>query len=622
VSGIAGIFARNGGSVSRSLLQEMTDFQEYRGPDAQGMWYGGICGLSHTLLRTTRASENERQPATLDGLRITADVRLDSRDELKAEIEATGCIVPADCADCDLVLHAYACWGERCVERLRGEFAFAIWDSRRETLFCARDHFGIKPFYYGECDGKFIFSNTLDCVRLHPGISDRLNEAAVGDFLLFGVNWNPATTTWRDVQRLPAAHCLTLSATAAVGGAKIARYWSAPTDGCVRYQRAEDYVEHFREVFRNAAGERLSPECTGIFLSGGMDSSSIAAMAREICDARGGSMQLRAYTVISKSAGDSDTPCARKVAQHLRIPMHSMNFDDLRPFEGWDDTERRFPEPAGDPLGMGLFEEFEAVAKDCRVVLNGEGSDNLMHFQMWPYARHLARSGEWKRFCGEGVEYLRVRPFPRRGIRYRLRRFIGKEDSGTPAVPQWIQADFAKRTGLDCRIREGGRIDLPERAHPLFPKAHASMGLPLWSRLFEMGDSGVTRCPVETRFPFLDLRVVKYLLALPPFPWAFQKRVLRDAMRGRLPDSIVRRPKTPLDEDPSALAIRGDEIRWIEQDDAGSEISQFIDQTKLQEAVRKGTADELGVGHALCLKFWLRQARDVRRRAAAEVSNA
>lgn len=603
--------------MNPELLREMTGFMDYRGPDARGTWCSHICGFGHAMLRTTPESLSERQPASLDHLWITADVRLDQRAKLKAEIQTAGRKLPAESADCDLLLHAYAAWGEKCVEHLRGDFAFAIWDSRREVLFCARDHFGVKPFYYGECDRQFIFSNTLDCVRLHPGISGRLNEAAIGDFLLFGVNWNPATTTWKDVQRLPAAHHLVISRE----GSRTTRYWSPPVEPCLRYRCAEDYVEHFLEIFREAIAERLSPECTGIFLSGGLDSSSIAATAREICSARGGLPKLRAYTMVSKSDRDSDTPCAHEVARYLRIPMSGMDFDDLRPFEGWEDPERRFPEPPGDPLGAGIFEEFKTVAKNCRVVLNGEGSDNLMHFQMRPYARHLLSNKEWRRFCAEGIAYLRVRPFPWRGVRQRLRRLAGQEESG-PAVAPWIKSDFAKRTALASRVREGGRINVPEHAHPLFPTAHASMELPLWSRLFEMVDPGTTRYPVETRFPFLDLRVVKYLLALPPFPWAFQKKILREAMRGRLPDRIVSRPKTPLHEDPSTVAIRGSEIHWLARNDAGSEILQYIDQVKLREAIWEGTADELGVGHALCLKFWLRLARNAPRHAAAEASNA
>ena len=95
------------------------------------------------------------------------------------------------------------------MQHLRGDFAFAIWDARKKLLFCARDHFGVKPFYYSDLGELFLFSNTLDCLRLHPEVSDELNDAAIGDFLLFGLNCDAATTTFRDIRRLPAAHAMT-----------------------------------------------------------------------------------------------------------------------------------------------------------------------------------------------------------------------------------------------------------------------------------------------------------------------------------------------------------------------------------------------------------------------------
>lgn len=612
MSGIAGIFARRDGEVSGELMAAMTGFMAYRGPDARETWRGDRCAFGHAMLRTTHESFHERQPANLDGLWITADARLDCRSALKAEIEATGRCVPFGAADCDLLLLAYAAWGENSVRHLRGDFAFAIWDSGRHVLFCARDHFGIKPFYYAECGDRFVFSNTLACVRLHPDVSDELNEAAIGDFLLFGLNWNPATTAWRDVQRLPAAHYLLASAE----GIRVERYWSAPVDACVRYRRPEDYVEHFRELLQEAVAERLSPDCTGIFLSGGMDSSSLAAMARKICDERGGSMNLRAYTVVSRSVADSDTPCARQVAEHLRIPSCCIDLDDLAPFEGWEDPEQQFLEPIEDPLAAGLFPQFRAVAQDCRAVFDGEGSDNLMHFQSMPYARYLWSAREWRRLSTETAEYLWVRPFPWRGIRQRLTNIV--RGNGGVAVPRWIAPEFARRTKLEQRCREAGALRMPRRGHPCLPKAHASLELPQWSQMFEMADPGVTRTPVETRYPFLDLRVVSYLLSLPPFPWAFQKKILRDAMAGRLPEAIVRRPKTPLSDDPSAAALRGKERSWIARHGWSGAIAHFVDRDKLESAVGDVKKTD-GVHRALCLKFWLRTLQPARTPDLAEV---
>ncbi len=203
------MFDRSGAPVDRALLQALTYFISYAGPDARDTYSEGSIGLGHTMLRTTRESFLERMPAGLDGkLWITADARIDCREELKRELEKADSNRRPAATDSELILHAYAVWGEECVRHLRGDFAFAIWDARRKTLFCARDHFGVKPFYYAEIGNIFLFANVLNCVHAHPGISDSLNDAAIGDFLLFGLNCDLSTTTFRDIRRLPPAHCL------------------------------------------------------------------------------------------------------------------------------------------------------------------------------------------------------------------------------------------------------------------------------------------------------------------------------------------------------------------------------------------------------------------------------
>ena len=265
MSGIVGMYERSGAPVDRTLLQALAHFLSYCGPDARETWFHGSVGLAHTMLRTTRASQIERQPASLAGrLWITADARIDCRDELLGKlIEREGGKLAGPVAtDSDLILRSYSAWGADCVQHLRGDFAFAIWDAQRKLLFCARDHFGIKPFYYSELGELFLFSNTLDCLRQHPEVSSDLNDAAIGDFLLFGLNCDVATTTFRDIRRLPPAHSMTVSSE----GLRIQRYWSAPTEGRIRYQRPEDYVEHFQILLQAAVSDRMAPDRTGILV--------------------------------------------------------------------------------------------------------------------------------------------------------------------------------------------------------------------------------------------------------------------------------------------------------------------------------------------------------------------
>ncbi len=206
MSGIVGIVNFDGAPIDRDLLSRMTASLDFRGPDARRTWIaeGNNVGFGHTLLRTTYEAEHEQQPCTLDGNTwIVADCRVDAREELVAKLRAKGRDASLHRPDVELILHAWHVWGEECVEHLLGDFAFAIWDAPRRSLFCARDHMGVKPFYYAHIGSTLIFSNTLDCVRMHPAVSDTLNDLAIADFLVIRSEPGPGVKRplFADIQR-------------------------------------------------------------------------------------------------------------------------------------------------------------------------------------------------------------------------------------------------------------------------------------------------------------------------------------------------------------------------------------------------------------------------------------
>ncbi len=250
MSGIAGLLSLDGAPIDRRLLGVMTKFMHYRGPDAREIWVGDRVGFGHAMLRTTFESQHERQPCSLDGrVWIAADARVDGRSELVQKLQSAGQDCPQSASDSELILYAYRVWGEECVRHLIGDFAFLIWDDPQQRLFCARDHFGVKPFFYAQVGSCVVFSNTLDCVRAHPAVSDELNDLAISDFLLYGSNQDEANTTFADIRRLPPAHRLTWSE----GMLCVDRYWNLPLDGHLRYRNANDYVDHFREKLNASA---------------------------------------------------------------------------------------------------------------------------------------------------------------------------------------------------------------------------------------------------------------------------------------------------------------------------------------------------------------------------------
>jgi len=619
LSGIAGIFHRDSAPIERALLQSLVDFLSYRGPDARGIWMEDSIGLGHALLRTTCESSGERQPASLDGRYwIVADARLDCREELIAELQRARREVHSNAPDCELILQAYATWGTPCVDHLRGDFSFAVWDAGHKQLFCVRDHFGVKPFYYAQLGELFLFSNTLNCIRMHPRVTDELNDAAIGDFLLFGLNYDNATTSFRDIQRLPPAHSMTVS----VRGVQSKRYWTPPTDGRIRYGKPEEYVENFQSLLERAVADRLRTDHVGILLSGGLDSSSVAAMAKYVSGKSSRATEIRAYTHVYESLiPDREGDYAREVGEFLRIPVKFLAMDQAQLFERYDDPELSWPEPVDNPFLAVISDSYRNITAHCRVLLSGEGCDNLMDFQMWPYTEDLRRRREWWRLLTDLANYLWVRPFPWRGIRTRALRLAGK-DPDQPIYPDWLAPEFSRRANLPERWKEQTELPKSWVAHPIHPRGHGSLALPQWTNMFEVEDPGATGYPVETRYPFLDLRMVNFLLAIPSFPWFFKKTLLREAMNGRLPERVRTRPKTPLQGDPISAQLRLTRADGLKEMSWSAGLDRYITRSALKAPHVKMSQGQLSVSlRPYYLNIWLQAGPRVRYKFLAETRN-
>jgi asparagine synthase (glutamine-hydrolysing) len=573
LSGIVGIFHRDGAPIDAEILRAMTLSLRQSAHGPQVIWTSTQVGLGHALLNIAGSnSVPEGQIAHLGGLSIAADVRLDAVIELREGLRKAGRLLDPAARDATLILHAYETWGPGCVDHLRGDFAFGIWNAKANQMFCARDHFGVKPFYYATLGDLFLFSNTLNCLRRHPAVSKKLNEAAIGDFLLFGLNYNPETTTFRDIQRLPPAYALTVTRETLHSRC----YWAPPTDGRIRYRRDEDYVERFNELLKTCITERLPADRIGILLSGGLDSGCMATTAMDVSSRHGGRPEICSFTVGYDSLlPDEEGAYARKTAEYLTIPNQYLALDHVQLFENWDEVTRRFPEPLDNPLASGLFGMFDRMARDCAAAFCGEGPDNLMYFQMWPYIQDLRRSRQWARLVAETAAFAWIRPLPWRGAARRLRSLFGKVDSDS-RFPQWLAPEFARRAGLLERWKAHSTLAVPSAHHAVKPKAHASMLLPQWTHMFEFQDPGVTHCPLEFRYPFLDLRLVDYLLAIPPFPWSYKKKLLRAATKGKLPEVIRLRPKAPLSRNPVAGKLRAARLPELTKGIFQGQICEFV----------------------------------------------
>jgi asparagine synthase (glutamine-hydrolysing) len=600
MSGIVGMLDLRGAPADAPLLRRMTASMAYRGPDGHAVWTEGPVGFGHTLLQTTAESAGAQQPCSLDGrVWITADARIDDRRNLVATLESMGQSDVSAASDAHLILHAYQAWGDACVERLIGDFAFAIWDGQARRLFCARDRFGVKPFYYACSRGFFVFSNTLECVRLHSAVGDALNERAIGDFLLFGFNEDTATTTFADVQRLPPAHSLTVDA----GTARQHRYWTLPVDGRIRYRRWHDYVEHFADLLRAAVDDRLGAGRAGIWMSGGLDSTSIAAIATEILSGRRQPCDFRAYSIVyDRLIADEERRHAGLAAQALDVPIHYFAADGYPPFHGWDRPELRTPEPAGDPFFLVNSDQMREAAPHTRVLLGGDGGDEVLRpsavagLLPWMPLPQLA--------TGVARSLLVHRQRPPFGVRRALRKWFGDAPAVTLPYPGWLNRTFEERYGLRARwARHGAHT----ASHPLRPDAYRKMTMPLWPSYFESWDPGVTRVAIEGRYPFLDVRLVEYLMAIPPMPWCVNKQILRESMRGRLPDAIRRRPKTPLAGDPLVAHVMKSGSARLDGFEAAPQLAAYVERSVIPSLAGLDQDNAWLNVRPLCLNHWLKE---------------
>ncbi len=601
MSGFVGVFSLDGAPADSGWLSSATAYMAFRGPDRQGVWKDGAVGLGHTLLRTTFESTGERQPLSLDGgVWLAADARIDGRGELIGKLRAGGREPARGVPDAELILHAYHLWGPACVDHLIGDFAFALWDGARRQLFCARDQFGAVPFYWTRVGGEtLLVGNTLNTLRLHPGVPATLDEGRIGDLLLFGLLPASDSTIFAAIRRLRPAHTLTATS----GRVDVRRYWSPPEDvEPIRCRRPEEYVERFRSLFDLAVGDRLRSDAVATHLSGGMDSASISATANRISNGSGRVIDLRGYTIVfERLMPDDEGEFARQVAEHCGFPTELLPADDLVLHEPPASPAWMPPEPWGLPGQIAEQEILRRTSRFGRVVLAGLGGDPLLS------ARRQSLRELWR----DGHTVLALRRLA--GPSYRaVRGIFSARDPGTRLeMPGWLDPAFARRAQVAERWHEW-----------MYPIAGADQqrgmaDAPLWETVFAGNDPEFSGTPVKTRWPFFDLRLLDFMLAVPPHPWCRAKLILREAMKGRLPESVRLRRKTPLRAFPLAAAVQSDGIpAWMRELLSSREVAPYVDPARVAHLLDgppgSPSSELLSFAPLLALAYWIRHDRPPR----------
>jgi asparagine synthase (glutamine-hydrolysing) len=612
VSGFAGIVSADGATPDAKLIERMAERLAFRGPDATQVWTRPGAGFCFTLLRTGPSPQAAIQPLSLDGrIWLLGDVRLDGRAELLQKLEQHGEKISVEATSEELILRAWRQWAEKSFEALTGDFAFAIWDEETKRLWCVRDLMGVRPFFYSHSAGQIVFSNTLDVVRAAPEVSAKLDLHFIGDFLL--QSWCPDAerTSFLGIRRLPAGHVLTYSN----GELSVSRYATLPIEDPLFLKRREDYVEEFCNLLEQATRDRLPEGPAGVFMSGGLDSTSVAAMAKKV--RAGGNLgdSLRAYTVdYAPLFDDEEGALATKVAQYLGISIDILSAASCLPFRGWEESFFTTPEPCAEPFFSLHVEHYRQVAQRARVVLSGDGGDDVMTGRAWPYLVYMLKRGRAVTMAtalgGYALRHGKLPPL-RAGIQTRLRRWMGRKEAEL-GYPEWLEPGFERDLHLRARWRE---LQQPAKAvHPLHPEGYAALTGAFWPSVFESEDAGWTGMPVEARAPLLDQRLLRFLLRVPPVPWCMNKELLRTAMHGLLPEEVRVRKKTPLQGDP--LLLHAEKNGWtaVLSDRACERLSNFVNCKMLSATSRPALGLSLWADlRPIALDYWLKSVENRQR---------
>ena len=424
-------------------------------------------------------------------------------------------------------------------------------------------------------------TRALNVLRLDPRVSDELNETAVGDYLAFGWNQELSTTIFRDIQRLPAAHTLTVSV--ADGAIRMRRYWEPVVEDEIRFRDSQSYVDRFTELLTIAVRDRIDTKRVSISMSGGLDSTSLAVIARDLLQPAGGVVQ--GYSnVYDRLIPDEERHYSTLAASSIGIRIHHNDADKYGLFEG----ELNQPEPfLISPLGGQFIDLLRMMAADAPVALTGYDGDALMN------------------------EPARERTF--------LTRIRRRKENPSHTYPAWIDESFAKQINLQERCQ---KMSEPSPANKKQPRSATLRALQskLWTPLLEGYDQTATRLPLEVRHPFLDVRLVEYILAIPTKPWCVNKHILRCAMKDRLPEAIVNRPKTPLAGDPALQLSRQASVRWLDSFDVSPHLTRFVNLRLRRPLAEEETPDALWANLRLfALNYWLAHSLPLDRRKVAKL---
>jgi asparagine synthase (glutamine-hydrolysing) len=387
--GVVGIFdIKEKREINRDLLSRMNESQFHRGPDEGGLHIEAGLGFGHRRLSIIDLSSGQQPMISRDKNTIlTFNGEIYNFQELRKELEASGYVFDTHC-DTEVILYGWQAWGEGCVDRLRGMFAFAIWDRDQQTLFLARDRLGVKPLYYSElANGQFIFGSELKSLKEHPDLSRQLDASAIEDYFGFGYIPDPKSI-YKNVHKLEPGYCLTLKRGQSHYYPR--QYWDVKFNsqplGDLQ-QTEEELIERLREAVKI---RMVADVPLGAFLSGGVDSSAVVALMA--------GLNSEPVNTCSISFGDpafNESKFAAQVAERYHT-KHRVEQVDPADFSLLDQLAELYDEPYADSSALPTYRVCELAKKQVTVVLSGDGGDeNLAGYRRYRWHVYEEQMRRW-----------------------------------------------------------------------------------------------------------------------------------------------------------------------------------------------------------------------------------
>ena len=570
--GITGLIHLNGDAISPVILKKMTDAIEHRGPDGEGHWIERNVGFGHRRLSIIDLSPAGHQPM------ISADHRwvlsyngeIYNYRELRTALEADGFWFRSQ-TDSEVVLYALARWGTKALLKFNGMFGLALWDRKQQTLLLARDRYGIKPLYYSEQSGRFSFGSEQKAIIAHPEFRRAINKPALLEYLTFQ-NIFTDQTLLQDINILPAGHFLILQPDVGMRPA-LHRYWDYRFREPELLIRKEDYVEELDRLFKQAVNRQLASDVElGAYLSGGMDSGSITAIAARSLP------NLKSFTVgfdLSSASGlelgfderiKAEALSAKLKTEHYEMVLKAGDMERSLPA-----VARHLEEPR---VGQSYPNYYAAklTSKFVKVVLSGSGGDELFGGYPWRYYRAV-NAQCFEEYIDQYYKYWQ--------------RLVDNRMLKAMFAPIWSEVDHVWTRDIfrDVFATHDNELQRPEDYinHSLYLEAKTFL-----HGLFVVEDKLSMAHGLETRLPFMDNDLVNFAMRCPVAMKLnnlaevlrinendpnnkksiyFQKtrdgkQILRDVMARYIPSETVNAEKQGFSS-PDASWFRGESIDFV-----------------------------------------------------------